>query len=107
MSSTPAKSEAILKSSSFQQLVKKRNNVRFALTALSLVAYCFFVGGIAFYNQWFAEPISSTSKIPVGIIVTIFVIVAMVFLEWLYVSISQKTLDPMQAAVKKEFDDYE
>lgn len=107
MSSTPDKAEAIVKTPGFQQLVKKRNKVRFALTALSMVFYCFFVGGITVYNQWFGEPISEHSKIPVGIVATIFVIIIMVFLEWLYVAYSQKYLDPMQAEVKKEFDNYE
>lgn len=107
MSCTKSSTEAVLKSSSFAVLVRKRNKVRFLLTMISLLFYGFFVGGIAVYNEWFAEPLIEGSRIPIGIYATVLVIVVMVLLEWLYVFISEKTLDPMQAQVKKELANHE
>lgn len=107
MSDTSLDSKSILESAKFKHLVERRNRARFILTALSLVVYSFFVGGIAFYKEWFAEPLVDTGSIPLGILVTVVTIITMIFLEWIYVWYSQRVLDPAQAEVKQEFENHE
>ena len=92
MHSTPA----------FQRLVSQRNKIRFTLAVLVLLTHAFFVGGIAFYRGFFAQPISEGSTMTVGIVATVAVIVTMIVLEWVYILVSEKHLDPMQKSVAKE-----
>ena len=40
----------------------------------------------------------------VGIVATVVVIVTMIVLEWVYILVSEKHLDPMQQSVAKELD---
>ena len=86
---------------SFRRLVSLRSKVRFILAFLVIASHAFFVGGIAFYRDWFAKPISVDSTMTVGIVATVVVIVLMIFLEFVYILISDKWLDPMQKAVSE------
>lgn len=86
----------------FQNLVKLRSRVRFGLAFLLIATHAFFVGGIAFYRDFFAQPMAPGSTITVGILVTVGVIVAMIVLELIYILISEKYLDPLQQQVAHE-----
>ena len=89
----------------FIKLLKLRSRVRFTLTALLIGAHAFFVGGIAFYHDFFARPMSDESTITVGIVATVGVIITMILLEWVYIFISIRWLDPMQHKIANgEFD---
>jgi len=88
-------------SPAFQQLVKIRSRVRFGLAFLVLLLHGFFVGGIAFYHQWFSEPLGSSS-ITVGIAAVVAVIVLMVFCEAVYIVVSKKVFDPLQKKALEE-----
>ncbi len=95
---------ALHKNPAFQQLVSKRNRTRFVLAMLVLIAHAFFVGGIAFYRNFFAQPISDESTLTVGIVAAVAVIVTMILLEWVYILISEKRLDPLQKSISQELD---
>lgn len=97
---------AILSSESFKTLVRVRNTVRFILSFLVLACHAFFVGGIAFYNQWFGSPWSVGSSIPQGIIVTVAIIVIMIVLEYIYIKISDRVIDPLQHRAVTEAADH-
>lgn len=94
--------QAILLSSQFQRLLRIRTRLRYFLTSMVLLLHAFFVGGIAFYRQWFSQPIAEGSSIPVGIVVTVIVIVLMISLEVIYIWISDKTFEPLQQRVLAE-----
>ena len=97
---------AVLSSESFKTLVRVRNTIRFTLSFLVLASHVFFVGGIAFYNQWFGSPWSSGSSIPVGIVATAVIIVIMVALEYVYIKISDRMIDPLQHKAVTEAADH-
>jgi len=85
----------IVGSEKFQLLVNTRNKIRFILSTLTLLSHAFFVGGIAFYSHWFAQPISTGSSIPRGILYTVVVIVSLVFLEFVYLYLNKKYVEPL------------
>lgn len=85
--------------SDFSKLVRARSRWRFFLALLILVSHAFFVGGIAFYREWFAEPASQGSSVTVGIVVTASVIVFMLLIEWVYIWVSDSRFDPEQRRI--------
>lgn len=87
---------------SFRRLVSLRGKVRFILAFLVLACHAFFVGGIAFYRDLFATPVQAGSTMTFGILATVGVIVAMIFLEFIYILISDKWLDPLQMEIKEQ-----
>ncbi|MCF6194764.1 MAG: DUF485 domain-containing protein [Kangiellaceae bacterium] len=87
--------QTIVETDKFQLLVKTRNKTRFILSVLTLLSHAFFVGGIAFYSHWFAQPISNGSSIPKGILYTIVVIASLVFLEFVYLYLNKKNIEPL------------
>jgi len=93
------RTERVLAMPDFQRLLKKRQKTRFVLAAISLLCFVFFVGGIAFYSDFFALPLYEGATLTIGIAVTVLVIVAFLALEFLYVRISEKTLGPLQESV--------
>ncbi len=93
---------AILNNLTFRQLVNIRNRIRTVLTALAFSCHAFFVGGIAFYNQWFAEPISVGSSIPKGIVITIIVILSLVIFEFIYLYLNKIYVEPLLEKIKIE-----
>lgn len=80
----------------FLKLLKMRSRVRFTLAALLIGVHAFFVGGIAFYRDFFATKVADGSTITIGILAAVVVIVTMVLLEWLYIFISVRWMDPLQ-----------
>ena len=92
----------IVQSDQFQKLSKLRNKIRFTLSALTIASHAFFVGGIAFYSAWFAEPISKSSSIPKGILYAVLVILFMLFLELVYIYLDKKTISPLQRKANNE-----
>ena len=92
----------VLALASFKRLVKVRNTLRFVLAFLVFALHGFFVGGIAFYNQWFAQPLSATSSIPQGIIYTALVIVLLIVLEFIYIRVSRDVVEPLQQQTAAE-----
>jgi uncharacterized membrane protein (DUF485 family) len=91
--------------SSFIKLVTLRSRVRFTLTAMLIGVHAFFVGGIAFYRDFFAQPVTQGGTLTIGIVATVAVIVTMIILEWVYIFISEKWLDPMQKSVVQDIAD--
>ena len=83
----------------FHELHDKRQRTRFVLVALGLLCFAFFVGGIAFYSDFFATPVSDGATVTLGILFTALVIVALLFLEFLYILITDKTLEPLRLKV--------
>ncbi|MFT5611861.1 MAG: uncharacterized membrane protein (DUF485 family) [Arenicella sp.] len=73
--------------------------MRFTLTAMLVAVHAFFVGGIAFYRDFFAQPVAPGATLTIGIVATVAVILVMILLEWIYIFISEKWLDPMQKSV--------
>ena len=102
MNNESVRTTAILSSDSFKTLVRVRNTVRFTLSFLVLASHMFFVGGIAFYNQWFGQPWSAGGSIPQGIVYTAIIIVIMVALEFVYIKISDRVIDPLQQRAVEE-----
>lgn len=92
----------IVSSERFKNLVRVRNRSRFLLSILVFFVHAFFIGGIAFYNQWFAEPISDNSIIPRGIVYAVASIILMIFFEFVYIYLSKKVHQPLQDLAKEE-----
>ena len=93
------KVESVIACSDFKQLNRQRNLIRFGLSFLVLASHLFFVGGIAFYSQWFGQKVSDESSIPIGIVGTVAVIVFMLVSEGIYIWVSDKKLDRLQHKV--------
>ena len=106
MSNSNTDVSAILANESFRKLVRIRSTVRFTLAFMVLGLHAFFVGGIAYYTQWFGTPIAVDSSIPRGIFYTVVIILAMVFLELVYIWITHRTLDPLQEKVTAEVESH-
>lgn len=104
---TPEKALRIVNSKSFITLVNLRNSIRYLLAYLVVAIHAFFIGGIAFYNEWFAQPITANSVIPNGILYTVAAIILMLLLEYVYILISEKKLDVMQQEELAKVVDYE
>ena len=92
----------ILASDSFRRLLRGRNRIRYFLSCLVIAIHAFFIGGIAFYNEWFAQPYKEDSIIPNGIIFTVLVILAMLALEFIYIFVSDNKLENIQKQVITE-----
>lgn len=89
-------------SEKFITLLNARRNIRLAMSLLLFANYAFFIGGLSIFSDWFAQPISADSVIPIGIPATIIVLVNMVVLQYLYTEISERYLDKLQVTAKKE-----
>ena len=85
----------------FRRLVSLRNKVHFTLAALVVATHAFFVGGTTFCRDLFTQAINQGGTITVGIVASVTVIVAMLLLQWAYITISSKYLDSMQKEVAK------
>jgi len=96
------KIDTIIHSKQFQHLVKVRNSIRYLLTVSVIAIHAFFIGGIAFYNEWFAQPYSESSIIPNGIFFTVLVILLMLALEFVYIFVSDKSFEDLQNKVITE-----
>lgn len=106
MNDDNAEVATIVSSAQFQRLLMIRSRVRFTLALVILLLHAFFVGGIAFYHQWFSQPLYPGSSIPVGIVAAATVIVLMVVFEAVYIWISKKVFDPLQQQVLSRVNDH-
>jgi uncharacterized membrane protein (DUF485 family) len=93
---------AVFANEKFNKLLRIRRAARYSLSFLLLVCHAFFVGGIAFYSQWFAQPLYAGSSIPLGIFFTVCVIIFMLVLEGVYIVLSNYIFDPLQREVCAE-----
>ncbi len=89
----------ISSSRDFQILNRQRNRARFLLAFFVLLLHAFFVGGIAFYNEWFGQMSTQGGSIPLGIVFTVVVIVLMVLAEGVYIWLAHRKFDPLQSRV--------
>jgi len=83
----------------FHELHDRRQKTRVVLVVLALLCFSFFVGGIAFYSDFFATPVSQGSTVTLGIVFTALVIVALLLLEFVYILVTDKTLEPLRQKV--------
>ena len=86
----------------FRQLLKKRQLTRFSLAAATLIMHAYFVGGIAFYRNFFARPLYEGATITIGIASAAAVILSFVILQLVYIVITARTLDPLQSQVSEK-----
>ncbi len=89
----------ISSSQDFQILNRQRNYLRWVLAFFVLFLHAFFVGGIAFYNEWFGQMSTEGGSIPLGIVFTVVVIVLMVFSEGVYIWLAHRRFDPLQSRI--------
>ena len=94
--------QIVRNSKQFHQLLIARNSIRYILTTLVIAIHGFFIGGIAFYNEWFGQPYKENSIIPNGIYFTVLVIILMVLLEFVYILLSEKKIQKLQDKVVSE-----
>lgn len=101
MQSSP-KTDVILSQPAFRKLLSARHILRFSLSLLVIAGHAFFVGGIAFYRDFFAQPLLENGTITVGIASAMLVIVLFLVLEFIYIVITAKKIDPLQFKVMQE-----
>lgn len=94
--------EQFLSNDKFRQLLRARNALRFRLSIAAFVCHFFFVGGIAFYRNFFAQPLYDGATITIGIVSAAVVIVAFIMLQLVYIVATHRRLDPLQQQVLKE-----
>jgi uncharacterized membrane protein (DUF485 family) len=97
----------ISSSQDFQLLSRQRNRSRWVLAFFVVFLHAFFVGGIAFYNEWFGQMITAGGSIPLGIVFTVIVIVLMVLSEAVYIWLGYRKFDPLQSRITARIDDNE
>ena len=86
----------------YHRLVKERDTLAWTLSALVMVIYFGFVLLVAFAPGFLTQPISSTSVIPVGMLVGVGVILASVVLTGVYVYRANSTFDPLIDEIVRE-----
>jgi len=79
----------------YHELVKQRDVLAWTLTVLVLVIYYGFILLVAFAGGFLAEPISSTSVIPIGVPIGVGVILSSVVLTGIYVYRANQVFDPL------------
>ena len=84
------------------ELIRQRSKFRWTLAFLAIAAQGFFLGGIAFYGEWFSSPLVEGGHVTLGILVAVFTIITMVALEWLYVWRTETYFDPIQKRLLEE-----
>ncbi len=94
----------ISSSEDFQLLSRRRNRSRWLLALFVLFLHAFFVGGIAFYNEWFGQMSTVGGSIPLGIVFTVIVIVLMVLSEAVYIWLGHRQFDPLQSRITAGID---
>ena len=94
--------EKILFSANFKKLIVLRHRIRLSLSLLVVLCYGAFVGGIAFYDGFFAQSLYEGSTITVGIAFTVITILLFVLFELAYIIIGNRVLEPLQSQVVTE-----
>jgi uncharacterized membrane protein (DUF485 family) len=79
----------------YRQLTQQRDALGWTLTACVLVLYFGFVLMIALAPDVLTQPISSTSVVPVGMLIGVGIIVACIILTGIYVQQANSKFDPM------------
>ena len=97
----------IASSQDFQLLNRQRNRSRWVLAFFVVFLHAFFVGGIAFYNEWFGQMSTPGGSIPLGIVFTVVVIVLMVLSEAVYIWLSHTRFDPLQSRITTRIEENE
>ena len=99
--------EEISSSQDFQLLSRQRNRVRWVLAFFVVFLHAFFVGGIAFYNEWFGQMSTAGGSIPLGIVFTVIVILLMVLAEAVYIWLGHTRFDPLQSRITTRIEENE
>ncbi|MBU6505763.1 MAG: DUF485 domain-containing protein [Betaproteobacteria bacterium] len=86
----------------YHHLVQQRDALAWSLSAIVCVIYFGFILMIAFTPGFLTQPISSTSVIPVGMLIGVGVIVASCLLTAVYVSRANGTFDPLTQEIIEE-----
>ena len=89
----------ILNNPKYRELIHRRDKLAWTLSACVLVLYFGFVLMIALAPGVLTQTISSTSVIPVGILVGVGVIVGSIILTAIYVRRANSQFDPMIAEI--------
>lgn len=85
----------ILNNPRYRQLIRERDSLAWTLTACVLVLFYGFILLIAFAPDFLTQTISSTSVIPVGMLLGVGVIVLSIILTGIYVAKANNKFDPM------------
>ncbi len=86
----------------YHQLIKERDSLAWTLSGCVLVIYFGFILLVAFAPGFLSQKISSTSVIPVGMLIGVGVIVASVILTGIYVRRANNTFDPLIREIIQE-----
>ena len=86
----------------YHRLIKERDALAWSLTALVLVIYFGFILLVAFAPDFLTRPISTTSVIPIGMLIGVGVIVASVVLTGIYVYRANNFYDPLILEIIQE-----
>jgi uncharacterized membrane protein (DUF485 family) len=86
----------------YARLVKARDTLAWTLTVLVLIIYFGFILMIAYAPGFLTQPISSTSVIPVGMLIGVGVIIASMVLTGIYVRRANNTFDPLIKEIIQE-----
>lgn len=91
----------------FSELVVKRNRFTAVLTTLILLPFFCFIGLVSFYPSVFAQRISGTSQLTIGVIAELFLFVFFILISLLYVKRANGEFDgitrELVAQVGKEY----
>jgi uncharacterized membrane protein (DUF485 family) len=79
----------------YMELIHERDKLAWTLTACVLVLFYGFILLIAFAPDFLTQTISSTSVIPVGMLIGVGVIVLSIVMTGIYVSRANNKFDPM------------
>ena len=87
-------SAAVLRNPQFQQLVRERTSFGWTLSAVMVVIYLGFIGGVAFAHDAMAAKVAGT-EISVGIVAGLAVIVTAFVLTGVYVARANSRFDQL------------
>ena len=96
------KAQSVSIAPGFKRLVSVRNRWRFFLTILTLLCHAFFIGGITVYRDFFNQPIAEGATLTIGLVSAALVIVLFIVLEFVYIIVSHRKLDPLQEDVLEQ-----
>ncbi len=92
----------IQENQNFKELVKRRNNFAYLLTAIMLLAYYTFILIIAFYPEIFGTPVSEGSVTTYGIPIGMFIIILSFVLTGIYVARTNREFDELTKKIIEE-----
>jgi uncharacterized membrane protein (DUF485 family) len=100
MSNTAA--SRILNNPKYRDLIKQRDALAWTLSACVLVLYFGFVLMVAFAPEFLTQKISSTSVIPLGMLIGVGVIVGSIILTAIYVTRANSHFDPLIESIIRD-----